>query len=1015
MLQAGTRPMTSVQYVPQLQRDAARTGTNPRPACVLYQHHTQAPHAGCDPAPRAYHCRKPSRQGNVRQTHIVNDAPIMFGPFQLLPAQRRLLRDGAPLRLGGHALDILIMLVEHAGEIVGKDELIAHSWPNASADDTTLRVHVATLRRALGDDGSDPRYITSIPGRGYSFTAAVDRGTRRTIETPRSPATPGSNLPALLSPVIGRSDVIALLVDQLSQHRLLTILGPGGIGKTTVAIAVAERASTAFPDGVRFVDLAPVSDPALLPNSVAAALGFALPAAEPVAALAERLRDKHALIVLDNCEHVINAAAVLAEMVLRVAPGVFILATSREPMRADGEWLHRLASLEWPPQAFGISAADAMAFSAVQLFHHRVQATVEEFRIDDDNLAAVLTICRLLEGVPLALELAAVRVEALGVEGVAARLDDRFTLLSKGRRTALPRQQTLRATLDWSYELLPPAEKTILNRLSVFRGSFTLEAAAAVAGMDGSLFEDVCSAVANLVAKSLVVSDRTGSTTRYRLLDTTRAYAREKLQQSQEADQLPRRHAAYFLVLFQQAQAEWETRPAPDWTTDYASHLDNLRAAIDWAYAPHGDVAMALALTAMAVPLWVQMSLVDECYRRVTAALARTEAMAAPDPMLQMKLLSALGGSLLYVKGPTAETEAAWTKALAVAEIAGDSEYQMRALWGLWVHHMNRNEFGTGLLLARRFQEHAQRRGAAEDILIGTRMIGTSLHYRGDQAEARHHIEKMLAEYVEPPRRPPATRFRLDQKVVARVALARILWIQGYPDQAWQMAQDTVDDARALHQPVTFCFALAESGCPVALFAGDIAAAGQYVSVLLETSNLHALPIWQSWGHRFKGALSIRQGAAPAGIALLRDSLDQPPEASFQPRFTWFLGQLAIGLARLGDLPQAGQVVEEALARSERNEDRWCIAELLRIKGDLLVQHDADCTAAGDCYRQALACARRQGALSWELRAAMSLVRLHGNRDGSARAELAAIYRRFTEGFDTADLQEARQLLDTAP
>jgi predicted ATPase/DNA-binding winged helix-turn-helix (wHTH) protein len=947
-------------------------------------------------------------------TPVASDASFTFGPFQLLPAERRLLRDGATVRLGAHALDILITLVENAGTTVTKEKLVARAWPNASADDTTLRVHVATLRRVLGDDGTDARYITSIPGRGYSFTAAVHRGIRGTIKTPQ-PATAASNLPALLSPVIGRDDVIAILVDQLSRHRLLTILGPGGIGKTTVAIAVAERASRAFRDGVWFVALASLSDPALLPGSVAAVLGFALPAAEPVAALAERLRDRLALIVLDNCEHVINAAAVLAETVLRVAPGVFILATSREPMRADGEWRHRLASLEWPSQAPGISAQDAMTFSAVQLFHQRVLASVDGFRINDDNLAAVLTICRLLDGVPLALELAAVRVEALGVEGVAARLDDRFTLLSKGRRTALPRQQTLRATLDWSYELLPPEEKIILHRLSVFRGPFTVDAAATVAGMESIAADDVCSAVANLVAKSLVVSERTGSATRYRLLDTTRAYALEKLQQSKEAEQISRRHAAYFLEVFQRAEAEWETRLTQDWTADYASHLDNLRAAIDWAYAPHGDAAMAVALTAAAVPLFVQMSLIDECYHRVTEALARTQAMTAPDPTLQMKLLSALGGSLLYATGPTQETEVAWTRALTFAETVGNSEYQMRAVWGLWVSHMNRGEFGTGLLTARRFLDLAQGSGAAEDVSIGNRMIGTSLHYRGDQAEARHHIEKMLAEYVEPPRRPPATRFRLDQIVVARVALARILWIQGYPDQAWRLAQATVDDARALHQPATFCFALAEAGCPVAMFVGDSAAADQYVSVLLETSHLNALPIWQSWGHRFKGALLIGQGAVPAGVTLLRNSLEHAPEASFQPRFTWFLGRLAIGLARLGDLARATQAVEEALTRSERNEDRWCLAELLRIKGDLLVQDSAGSAAAQDCFRQALSCARRQGALSWEVRAAVSLVRLHGNQDVTARAELAAIYQRFTEGFGTADLQEAHRLLDAAP
>ena len=937
-----------------------------------------------------------------------------FGPFQLLPDEGRLLRDGVPVRLGSHALDILIVLVENAGKTVSKDELSARAWPNASVDENTLRVHIAALRRVLGDDGGDSRYVTSIPGRGYSFTVAINRAIigAATPAAASQAARPASTLPALLSPVVGRDEVIVQLLDQLSRHRLLTILGPGGIGKTTVAIAVADHASPAFRDGVWFVGLASLSDPGLLANTVAAALGFALPAAEPAAALAEQLRDSQALIVLDNCEHVVNAAAILVETVLRVAPGVSILATSREPLRADGEWLHRLASLEWPSRAPVISAQEAMTFSAVQFLHQRVLASIDNFQVTDGNVAAILAICRLLEGVPLALELAAVRVEALGVEGVAARLDDRFNLLSRGRRTALPRQQTLRATMDWSYDLLAPTEKTILHRLSVFRGIFSVDAAAAVASAGSIASDDVFAGLANLVAKSLVVAERVGGATRYRLLDTTRAYALEKLERSQETEQIRRYHAAFFLASFRQAEAEWETRLARDWLANYAPQVDNLRAAIDWASAPAGDAAMAVALTAAAVPLWVQLSLIDECHRRVVAALAYTEAMPEPDLKAQMKLFAAVGGSLLYVTGPTQETEVAWTKALAYAETVGDPEYQLRALWGLWVHHMNRGEFGTGLLLARRFLGLARTRGAAEDGAIGERMIGTSLHYRGDQTEARRHIEKMLSEYVEPVRRPPATRFRLDQKVVARVALARVLWIQGFSDQAWRMARDTVEDARALNQPVTLCFALAEAGCPIAMLVGDYASGDQYISELLEMSHRHALPIWQSWGHRFRGGLLIRQGAVPAGVALLRDSLDRLPEASFQPRFTWFLGRLAIGFARLGQVAAAMQAIEEALARSERNEDGWCRAELLRVKGDLLLQDNAGPDAAEDYYRQSLACARAQGALSWELRTSISLARLRPHRDGPEFAALQAVYDRFTEGFATRDLQEASQLLN---
>jgi predicted ATPase len=377
-------------------------------------------------------------------------------------------------------------------------------------------------------------------------------------------------------------------------------------------------------------------------------------------------------------------------------------------------------------------------------------------------------------------------------------------------------------------------------------------------------------------------------------------------------------------------------------------------------------------------------------------------------------LFAALGGSLLYTKGPTRETEAAWAHVLESAEAAGDAEYQLRALWGLWVHRMNRGEFGTGLSLARRFHDLATTQAGTQDIAVGERMIGVAFHYRGDQTEARYYIEQMLAHYVEPIRRPPSARFQFNQKVVAHVALARILWLQGFPDQAWRTAQSTVDEARALSQPVSYCFALAEAGCPLAMFVGDLAAADSDVSSLLDTANRHALPIWQSWGHRFKGVLLMRQGALAAGLEALRSSLDELPEASFQPRFTWFLGQLADGLGRSAAFPRSFQAIDEALARSERNEDRWCLAELLRIKGDLLISSGGDTTAAEDCFMQSLDWARRQGALSWELRAATSLARLwrRQDRDLEGRTLLQGVYGRFTEGFATADRRAAKDLLE---
>jgi predicted ATPase len=426
-------------------------------------------------------------------------------------------------------------------------------------------------------------------------------------------------------------------------------------------------------------------------------------------------------------------------------------------------------------------------------------------------------------------------------------------------------------------------------------------------------------------------------------------------------------------------------------------------------------VAVGVALTIAAVPLWVQLSLVHECRGRVERALASLAPEAGRSVPQEMKLYAALGASLLYSTGPVPETEAVWAKALEIAESLGDTEYQLRALYGLWACRMNRGECRVALTLAQKFYSLAQDRGDPADLPIGDRVIGVSLHYWGDQTNARRHIERMLDGYAAPVQRSPLVRFQFDQRVVARVALARILWLQGFPDQAWRNAQSTVDDARALNHAVSLCFALCEAACPVALFTGDLAAAESYVAMLLDRSAAHALPVWRAGGGRLHGALLIRNGDFDSGLRLLRTALAQPSEASFH-RFTWFFGELAEGLGRAGQIAQGFEAIDEALARSERNEDRWCVAELLRIRGELLLLQGVPgaAAAAEDHYQQALGWARRQGALSWELRAATSLARLlrDQNRSTEAIALLTPIYNRFTEGFETADLKTAKALID---
>jgi predicted ATPase/DNA-binding winged helix-turn-helix (wHTH) protein len=518
---------------------------------------------------------------------------VGFGPFQLLPTRRLLLADGRPVRLGSRALEILIALVERPGELVGKNELMARVWPSTFVEEGNLKVQVAGLRRALGDSRGSNRYLATVPGRGYRFVAPV----RRTDGPGRAAAAAEAahRLPAPVTDMIDRADSVAALMVQLPRQRLITIVGPGGIGKTTVALAVARGLADAYPHGVRFVDLARLCEARLVPGALAAALGLA-PGDDP--GLSGALRERRMLLVLDNCEHVIEACAAWAALALNGAPGLQILATSREPLRAEGEHVHRLAPLASPPPAAGLSAAAALGFPAVQLFVERAAAAAGGFRFGDEEAPLVAEICRRLDGLPLAIELAAARVDAFGVRGLVARLDDCLPLLTGGRRAALPRHQTLRATLDWGHGLLPEAERVVLRRLAVFAGRFTLAAASAVAAGAGLTAAAVVEAVANLVAKSLLAADVAGAAPCYRLLATTRAYALEKLVASGELEQVERRRAAHARSPAEPAEPPCTAHPAP------TRRIDAARA--DWSLSPTGDAPTSAPLAVRSISSWMR-------------------------------------------------------------------------------------------------------------------------------------------------------------------------------------------------------------------------------------------------------------------------------------------------------------------------------------------------------------------------------------------------------------------------
>jgi DNA-binding winged helix-turn-helix (wHTH) protein len=388
---------------------------------------------------------------------------ILFGPFELNSSERTLRKADDVVPLGGRAFEILLALLDRPGEIVSKSDLIAKVWPDVTVEEGSLRVHLSALRKALGDGQFGNKYITNVQGHGYCFAAPV---TRKSAEPDEGNTfSRPSNLPPALGRMIGRDDAVLEIQARFQTERLITVLGPGGIGKTTVALATGQAASADFADAVFFVDLSAVRDRAQVVGAIASAIGLDLQFANPEETLLDFLHGRRALIILDSCEHLIEQTAKVADCIFQRAPDIYMLATSREALQMAGERVFRLHPLDCPPERPMLTTAQIVAYPATRLFAERVSARSSEFRLGDEEAPVVAEICRKLDGMALAIELAAGRAAIFGVKDTAARLGSRLDLLKFGRRTAIPRHQTLRAALDWSHDYLSEVERIVLRRI----------------------------------------------------------------------------------------------------------------------------------------------------------------------------------------------------------------------------------------------------------------------------------------------------------------------------------------------------------------------------------------------------------------------------------------------------------------------------------------------------------------------------------------------------------------------
>jgi predicted ATPase/DNA-binding winged helix-turn-helix (wHTH) protein len=931
------------------------------------------------------------------------DKVLSFGPFELSIRNRLLTNRAKVVPLGARAMDLLIVLVEQASKVVGRRTLIERVWPKRGAEQVSLRVHISALRKAL--DQSDPgrRYIANVPGRGYSFVVPVT-SLSSPISGDLKPSS-RSRLPARLMRMLGRRDALAAIQMKLAEQKFVTIVGPGGIGKTTVAVAVAHEMSATFNSQI-FVDLSALGGGSLVAPAVATALGVSVQTDNVVPALIDRLQEGPTLIILDCCEHLIDGVSAVAEELIRRVPTLHLLATSREAMRVEGEHVYELSALACPPEDSSLSAHDLLQYPAVQLLVDRVRAVRGDFELVDADASIAAGICRRLDGIPLAIELAACRVDIFGLNRTASLLDERLNLSWVGRRTAPSRHQTLNATLEWSYDLLGEAEKRVLSRLSVFAGGFTFEAAVAVVADETVDEANVSDCIWELRSKSMIAAQ--GQEGRLRLLDTTRAFALQRLAKSDEQNLFHRRHALYFTDLFRRGAAI----DVSGWSKALGIEVDNLRAALNWAFSAAGDAKIGVELAAASASTWMGMALLTECREWMRKAINRLDDMNSGTRQ-EMVLQSALASCMMFTGGMTEQSYTTWAKALLLAEGLNDTEHQLDALLVLWAHKLRVPNYAEAIKLADRCGEVSEGTGRIGAVATANYMRGITYYHAGRIAEAQGLLELSLHRDDEASRQLLIKRFGYDRKVDNLAGLATMAWLRGSPDQARRFNQIAVAEARQSNRTVNLCGALTFASFIAYLTNPDDGEAEALVDELAGHAGKYALHNYQGFCLSMQALYKIRRGGEiGAASAMLYTGLEKLSAARYGI-FNWILqAEFAKSMA-LASRPREGLDAFER-AKIDLDESRWYGPELHRIRGELALSNGEGVAVGRQYFLRAIELSNRQASLSWALRAATSITiaEKSAGRKEAAWRTLQATHAKFREGLETADLRLAKQVLN---
>jgi predicted ATPase/DNA-binding winged helix-turn-helix (wHTH) protein len=911
---------------------------------------------------------------------------VQVGKLEIDLERREVRQNGSPLRIGSRALNILELLIEANGELVRKDEILSRVWPDTFVEENNLQVHVAALRKALGDDRG---LIKTVPGRGYQLVSEMTRAPDNLLSLDRCAI---RELPAQNSALVGRDAAIVDIAAVLEGVPVLTLVGSGGIGKTSLAIRVAHYMSDRFGGDVRFIELAALAEPDTVLVAVAEACGKRFSGGVVSATrIAETLSNERCLIVFDNAEHVIDVIASLVATLVPHNHNLRVMVTSREPLRIACESIFRVHPLEVP--AVGAPLDQLLASPAVHLFVQRARSLGCDPGIDGQSIHFVSDICRRLDGIPLAIELAAARSAALGVAGVYSRLDDRLHLLTGGHRDAAPRHQTLRATLDWSYALLDPRARAVFRRLGMFAGVFTLEAVLAVA-MDCR--KDVAAAVESigeLTGKSLINVELDDSVARYRLPESTRAYAMEKLRDEGETSGVAAKHVEFLRERFSISSSSFRPFDERAAQPEFRQILDDARGAFDWAFSAEGDLRLGVLLASTLVGTLLECSLVEECCVRATRAVAALDALPSGtvDASCDIRLRAALASTLLHTRGPVTRCAELWQQVLCRAIEVGDDEDEGRALWGLWNAMLSSADIHASMRYAIRYRLFAIKRGSEWQRIQADQLVAFSLHFMGEHSQARERLEHARAQLTalscEMPR---GGGFAVDPLVFNNGTLARIAWLQGFPDRAMELVEQTVTLVRDDMLEPSLSHVLAVAAIPLSLLTGDLRAAHHYLGILRSQVAQHRFDIWREYCDCLSAQVDILSGRCERGLPTLKAALDALSARGFRRLLMSSVALHAEALAQSGQIAEAKKNLGEALDYCAAHGEQLFVPELWRVMGLTeiaqagLIRDSGGSEERVETHHQAarqylvtaIGVAQQQGARMWELRASISLAKL---------------------------------------